>query len=279
MYGKACLIVFLAVGCSDSNTGTPDAGMVMLPPLSKKVNNMQMDADYSCNGHRMDPAGATAEFTVNGKVQDFQSKQAPSSTATVFVYEDLDHLLQNMPYSMVTDALDGTFTGLRIPPNHYRVNFKVVAPPDQIDTYEIGIPVPPNTTTMTRNSVSHFTANALPGLVGIDYDMTKSVIAGGVRDCAGDFVRGALISVDAGGPFMDANIFYFSDQDLPVRRTLQQFTNVDGLFTAINVPPVGMATITATGVIGSGPPQRVGRASIPLFAGALTIADVPPLAP
>ncbi len=153
------------------------------------------------------------------------------------------------------------------------------APPDQIDTYEVNIPINPmSTTPIERNSVSHFTATALPGLVGIDYDSSKAVIAGGVRDCVGDFIRGGLISITAGGSMVpDSQVFYFSEQDLPVRKTLQQYTNYDGLFTGINVPPAGMVTVTASGIVGSGSVVKLGEKTIPVFAGALTISDIPPL--
>jgi hypothetical protein len=277
------LVGVLAAGCGDSGGsggagGTGGSGgMVMPPPLSKGSASSNMPADYSCLGHFMDPAGANAPFAVNGKVSDFQTKN-PVPMAVIAVYPDVAALMANQPADMKTCDANGQFTGLMIPAMHYRVVFKTVAPPDQIDTYEVNIPVDPaSTTPLDRNSVSHFTATALPGLVGVDYDSTKAVVAGGVRDCAGSFVRGGLISINAGGAVPDSQVFYFSDQDLPVRKTLQQYTNYDGLFTGVNIPPGGMATITASGVVGSGSVMKIGEKAIPLFAGALTISDIPPL--
>src|SRR5262249_25137568 len=202
------LVGVLTAGCgggggSGGSGGTGGSGgmMVMPPPLSQGTAANNSPADYSCNHHFADPVPATAEFTINGKVTDFQSKNAVPG-AVVKIYGDLTTLLSDTPYDTKTCANDGTFTALKVPANHSRVNFKISAPPDQIDTYEVNIPMPAGTTTSDRNSVSHFTANALPGLVGIDYDPSKAVIAGGVRDCAmptGKFVRGALIAVKAAG--------------------------------------------------------------------------------
>ena len=279
------LVAALAAGCGDGG-GTGGAGGTGgtggAPPSLKKGNaTTNMDADYSCNGHFTDPAGATAAFPVNGKVVDFQSKNAVPN-ATIKVYADLNALIADTPADMKTTDTAGNFTALMIPAGHFRVNFKTTAQ-DQIDTYEVYIPVDPavnyTTNPMERNSVSHFTATALPGLVGIDYDMTKAVVAGGVRDCTGTFVRGAQISINAAGAAVpDAQVFYFSDQDLPVRKSLQQYTNYDGLFTGVNIPQASMATITASGVLpGTTTVVKIGEKPVPLFAGALTISDIPPL--
>src|SRR5262249_35062341 len=142
-------------------------------------------ADFSCLGHFMDPAGGTATFTVNGKVTDFQTKN-PVPMAVIKDYPDIAALLADQPFDTKTCDANGQFTGLMVPAGHYRMQFKISAPPDQIDTYEVNIPIDPmSTTPIERNSVSHFTATALPGLVGVDYDASKAVVAGGVRDCMG----------------------------------------------------------------------------------------------
>ena len=279
------MVAALAAGCGSSGGGTGGTGgSAGMPPPSLKTGNAttNKDADYSCNGHFTDPAGATAAFPVQGQVVDFQSKN-PVPMATISVYADLNSLLAGTASdTKMTDSM-GKFTGLMIPAGHFRVNFKTTAQ-DQIDTYEVYIPVDPTVDyamhPMDRNSVSHFTATALPGLVGIDYDMTKAVVAGGVRDCTGTFARGALISINAGGADVpDTQVFYFSDQDLPVRKSLQQYTNYDGLFTGVNIPPSGMATVTANGVLpGTTAVVKIGQMQVPLFGGALTISDIPPLA-
>jgi len=276
------LVGVMAAGCGGGSgtggTGGTGGSGGMPPALSTGNATTNAPADYSCLGHFMDPAGANAPFAVNGKVTDFQTKN-PVPGAVIKVYPDIAALLADQPADMKTCDANGQFTGLMIPAMHYRVAFKTVAPPDQIDTYEVNIPIDPaSTTPIERNSVSHFTATALPGLVGVDYDSSKAVIAGGVRDCTGKFVRGGLISINVGGTAVpDSQVFYFSDSDLPVRKTLQQYTNYDGLFTGVNVPPSGMATVTASGVVGSGSVVKIGEKSIPLFAGALTISDIPPL--
>jgi hypothetical protein len=275
-----CLSV-LASGlcaCGDDKKPTSTA----TPPVTVHDGTMDIAADYSCLGHRVDPAGAATEFTVDGRVTDFQSKGAVPD-ARVDAYEDLEHLLAGTAYDSKTADNLGRFTGLRLPPNHYRITFKITAAPDQIDTYEFNIPVPAGTTSMERNSVSYTTARALPGLVGIAYDQNRAVIAGGVRDCGasgeGRFVKGGLLtSAVAGQSTPDTQVFYFSDQDLPVRRAVQAFTNTDGLFTVINAD-IGMATVEARGILTDGQPAvTLGREQVPLVAGALSIVDVPPLA-
>jgi hypothetical protein len=249
--------------------------MVMLPPLSKTVASAMQPADYSCNGHYADPAGATADFTIGGTVKDFQTS-SPVPNALVKVYADLPSLMADQPLDMKLAGNDGIYAGLKIPANHYRVNFKVTAP-DQLDTYAVGIPIPVGTTTSSRDSVSKITAASLPALVGVVYDGSKAIIAGGVRDCTNSFVQGSIVDITASGQAVpDSSVFYFKFS-VPVRKTVQQFTNDDGLWTGINIPPAGMASIEAKGVIGTGATQTIGRTTIPLFAGALTIADIPPL--
>ncbi|HJZ86629.1 MAG TPA: hypothetical protein VKN99_15735 [Polyangia bacterium] len=278
------VLALVLAGCGNDKKPPPPDGMTVTPPpATVHDNNMDVPAIYACNGSRMDPAGSPTEFMVNGKVADFQSGSGVAG-AVISVFPDTAAVMANQPYDTKTCDNAGNFTALKIPANHYRVAFKSTAT-DQIDTFEFGIPIPPGTTTTTRNSVSRLTATALPTLVGIDYDMTKAAVAGGVRDCGpaggglGRFVKGALIAVTVGGaPVPDGQVFYFSDNDLPVRKTQQQWTNTDGLFTALNLPS-GMATVEARAVLTAGSqPVVVGREMVPLMGGSLSIVDVSPLA-
>ena len=130
-------------------------------------------------------------------------------------------------------------------------------------------------------TISVVSYQLIPGVLGIDPDLQKGILAGRFYDCSGHFVENALFQVTSGhnSSFEPAKalcnvaIHYFIDE-WPDRDQLH--TSPDGLYIAINVPP-GPATIHVVGR--SGPdeePAHVGAAQVHAVAGSIAFSDTLP---
>jgi len=75
----------------------------------------------------------------------------------------------------------------------------------------------------------------------------------------------------------DDQVFYFTG-NVPARRANAPFTDVNGLFTAVNVMPGSSAVIEVSAVPTAGASVTVvGRTTVPLIAGSLSIIELSPL--
>jgi hypothetical protein len=124
---------------------------------------------------------------------------------------------------------------------------------DWFDTYEINDPLDVSmpTATVQRIAVSEVTGTALQAFVGVTRTPGTGVVAGAVRDCDRNGVAGTVATIssvssaDGTAPahVAGAQVYYFSDDDLPVKRNLREETNANGLFVIVQIPPTtGAAT-------------------------------------
>lgn len=252
--------------------------------LSNEDDPMARDAaDFSCNGHYMDPTAAAPEdATETGVIKDFQDSNKVVG-AVVKIYLTTQDVLDDKPAteSEPSDE-DGNYT-VDIPAGAKRVIRAVVGgkavssatESDTIPSYEFGVPwndpAPVSVTVKTKQ--------AIPGLVSVAQQDGLGILAGGLHDCNDKESGGGQATVTVEGKDYDGsqNIFYFKyigGDPLPVRA--QKWTDAGGVFAALNVPP-GTGHAKVTGIIGSGEPQLIGDDAIPVIADAVTIIHMLPL--
>jgi len=269
----AALLVVTLWGCGDSTTTPPDGG-VSLPPATIMSG---ANADYSCNGTRTDPAGNAQTYMRSGTVSD--QLAGAQAGALIEVFRTVADAMSGTRFSMATSDGSGNFTDLMLPDHDYRPTFKMTKGTDALPTYEFDLPTQPGSTPLALNMLLKTTAAGLSGIVGVTYDGTKALIAGAVRDCGGNFVKGAIASVTVGGTAIpDTSVFYFMGQ-IPAPRSRAPYTDVNGLFTGVNITPGSSAVIEVRAVpTAGGAVTVVGRTTVPLIAGSLSIVELPPLA-
>ncbi len=271
-------------GGSGSASSLDMAMAVQSPPLSVTVMGMAQPADFSCLGSRKDPPGPMMDTVVTGKITDFQDDNIVVG-ATVYIWKDAADVPDPMKAIATTKApsdKDGMYS-ITIPAGApYRIirgNSGGMAisngnPVETIPAYEFNR----NFDDANPVAVKTSTREAIPGLVSIIPDETKGVLAGAVRDCKNSETGDARVAVSMTTMTYDsdANTFYFTDQDLPTR--VLHWTNPkNGTFVSLNVPP-GLATVAATGVVGSGAAKTLGSYTIPVQPGAVTIVEILPAA-
>ena len=285
---RICAFVALCfcAACGDSgSTATADmaaggADMARMLP-APYVGASMTPAALDCIGSRMDPAAPSQDTVVSGVIKDFQNSY-PVKGATVSVYFDASQVVAKQPVASSTSSDEmGNFT-ITVPKGHYRVIWgntggKAITSSgsmqDTIDAYEFGVAFDDK----QRAAVTTSTRDAIPGLVNVIPDPSLGVLAGSVRDCTKATVGGAVVEVTMTSAAWDAAslTFYFKNiggQTLPLLS--QHWTSDVGLFAALNVPP-GTATETAQVEL-NGKLTTVGTNSIPVIAGAITIADILP---
>lgn len=291
---RNCAFVLLCIcvpACGDSGSSS-SADMAVahdmaapLPPAAY-VGTKMAAPDLSCLGTRMDPTAPDADQTVSGVIKDFQDSN-PVQGAIVSVYFSSDDAVAGKAaaQSAPSDAM-GNYT-ITIPAGHYRVIYgnaggKAISSSgsmvDTIPAYEFGRAFDDK----ERAAVKVTTRDAIPSLVGLTPDPALGVFAGSARDCKNQLVGGAQAFVSGTSMPYDSSqyLFYFktvAGAPLPLRA--QKWTTDLGLWAALNVPP-GTATMEAKIVPTAGATLvTLGSTTVPIIAGAITIADVLPAGP
>ncbi|MSP63967.1 MAG: hypothetical protein EXR72_27225 [Myxococcales bacterium] len=275
------------VGCgSGTMTGTPDMAMKPSPPIYVEAKDKtQTPANYKdCVA---DPAGPDKETEVEGLIKDFQDDNLVEG-AVIKIYKTAADVPAN-PIAMTTSDKDGKYK-IKVPAGApYRLIYgseggKAISngnPVDTIATYEFNRAW----NDKERVAVKVSTREAIPGLVSVIPDVTLGVLAGSVRDCKRSDVGGAQVKITGTGKLKDGTdykadefTFYFvevSGSTLPTRT--QKWTAANGTFAALNVPAPGTATVTAYGTIAlGGKPVELGKETVPLQPGAITIIEILP---
>ncbi len=273
----------LVAGCGGGEMTTQMPDMKMghtAPPIFLGSPDGGTAPDETCLGSRKDPAPPTMDTMVSGTIKDFQDSN-PVEGAIVAVYTSPQQVVDGKPATMSapSDAM-GNYT-VTVPAGFYRVIFgnsggKAVSNGTMVDTIP-AFELDRVFSDKDRVAVKTSTRDAIPSIVGITPDDTLGVIAGTVHDCNNKIIGGATISVTTTPAYDQSNIFYFitvNGSAFPSRNAF--WTSGDpGVYAALNVPP-GTAVVTATGVVGSGAPQTLGSASIPVLKGSIVIADLLP---
>lgn len=203
------------------------------------------DADWSCLNTPSTDQPSTQAITLSGTLEDFQTGNGvPDVEITAF-----PGIMLGGNTGMVTSGANGAYSGLtvgQLPSGETRYGFKFEAD-GYVKTYLLNQYLEPGQATQTRTmaAVSTGTATALPAFIGVTRDITKGVLAGAFRDCAGNEVSNAVATVSSVSMqpthLAGAKTFYFSagSSSLPVRHNVSPVMNKDGLFVILDLPPQG----------------------------------------
>lgn len=192
-------------------------------------------------------AGCVQDLSVDGTVEDFQTEE-PVGTAYLNVWYNDDISSSPDVETQASEEGDVSVTA----PSCTPIAYKSFTPADMgqegaRDTYEVhqvyGYQAS-GSTSETFNSVSIATSTLIPALIGVNWDNAgTAIIAGTAYDCAGSGIMNAQVYIhDAAGnspewtednPF---GVYYFAN-GLPTDNESQAWTNDDGLWASMNVPP------------------------------------------
>lgn len=205
------------------------------------------DADWSCLNTASADQPSTQSIALTGKVRDFQTPSNGVGNGTVTAFPGI-MLTANSGTATSSNVAatrgDYAMTLTALPSGQTRFGFKIEAT-GYLKTYLLNQYLNPANATQNRNidAVSEATANALPAFVGVTRDSAKGVLAGALRDCAGNEVSNAVATVSSTQGsithLVGAETFYFSaaSSSLPVRHSSAPTMNKDGLFVVLNLPP------------------------------------------
>ncbi len=293
------LSVALAFGCGDDDggSGTPDALNLPNPGFVKPMETvtaysqdsndewiLQGDANFDCLNTPTDVVPSTQDVTLSGTLEDFQTGNAvPDGTMAFFVGSDF-----NNPFATVVSDQDGDYS-VTIPTGTAKYGVKVTAA-ETLDTYQIDYEVGSEATqSENHNSVSVLTANALPAFIGVTRTVGLGVLAGSMRDCDGNEIKGAVATVSGTSGVADhldgAATYYFSagaSTSLPVRHSQQLSTNFDSLFVTIELPPTAEAYLQVWGFLPSQDPATdeltlLGETPAPVLADTVITGSLEPI--
>jgi hypothetical protein len=252
-------LALVACGGDDGNNGNVDAAdMLENPgfpvPTAPTKANMESGgvwtetgpADWSCLNTPTTDEASTQAIALSGKIEDFQTGNGVGA-ASITAFPGIE-LTSNLGTATSDNAAqtrgDYTINLAMLPSGQTRYGFKFEAD-SYVRTYLLNQYRPPGTATQTANmsAVSEATALALPAFIGVTRDVTKGVLAGAFRDCAGNEVSNAVATVSSTSGTVShltgAKTFYFSagSTSLPVRHTVEPVMNNDGLFVVLDLPP------------------------------------------
>lgn len=242
----------LLVACGDDSNmmaDAPDNGFVT-PTVTLKANNETSPdvwtevgpADLSCLGTPTSDPATTQAVTLTTKVTDFQSGNAvPGAMVTAF--KGIDYMT---PFATATaDTMAQVM--ITIPSGTTRYGFQMTST-SSLPTFLLNQIVDPtkvtNGMTMTPGdiaTVSNVTAATLNALIGQTRVPGTGVVAGALRDCAGNEISGFISTVSStrgtATPIAGGEAYYFDAAvGLPVRHNQQAHASADGLYMIIQLP-------------------------------------------
>jgi hypothetical protein len=252
-----CLLLALAAACGgdDDGGGGADGGTLENPGFATpdtvttaftkdgEIWNEVGPANWSCLNTASDDMPSTVAINLTGIVRDFQNDDDVIADAVITAYDGND--ITGNPLATATSEADGSFA-LTLEAGVERVAFKMSAKPDYLDTYLLNQYYDPGTAEQTEDQlepISVSLANTLTAFINKERTLGLGVLAGAIRDCDDNEVAGAIATVSASRGTADhvdgAETYYFSagSRSLPVRLSQQAYTNDDGLFMAIELPP------------------------------------------
>ena len=206
-------------------------------------------ANLGCLGTPANDQPTTVAVSLATKVRDFQSNN-PVPNAAVTAFRDQD---PTMTFDTKTADANADLT-VTIPVGVKRFGFKMVDP-SALDTLLLNQRVNPTQMTQTLSaiqSVSKTTATLLPALIGVSRTPGTGVLAGALRDCAGNEVSNFIATVSstrgAVTHLPGADTYYFSPTvGLPVKHAQQGSSSPDGLFMIIELPVAASAFVQVWG--------------------------------
>ncbi|MCA9680464.1 MAG: hypothetical protein H6708_29775 [Kofleriaceae bacterium] len=249
-----------ACGGGDDTPATPDADTggnpgFILPTDTTKANMDDApigEADWSCLNTASDDVATAVEIHLTGVINDFQDNSKEIRDGTITVFPDTDYM--NPVDTSGPTAVDGVFD-LTLTTGVKRFGFKVSAP-NYMDTFLLNQAFDANTVDQSQNvsAISTGLATALPAFIGITRTVGDGVLAGAMRDCAGNEVSNAIATVSSTSGTADhldgAQTFYLdAGTSLPVKHDTLSSTDANGLFAVFELPVTTQAYVQVWGFV------------------------------
>jgi hypothetical protein len=250
-----------AAACGDDGgTPAPDAARDIgfnKPTAALKANkemgaNMWMElgpADLSCLGMPANDPPTTVAVSLATKVRDFEKNTAvPNAVVTAFPDQNV-----SAPFDTKTADANADVT-ITIPVGIKRFGFKMTDP-SALDTLLLNQQVNPSQMAQTLTaiqSVSKTTGATLPALIGVSRTAGTGVLAGALRDCAGNEVSNFIATVSSTKGSVThlpgADSYYFSASiGFPVKHSQQPAASANGLFMVIEMSATPTAFVQIWG--------------------------------
>ncbi len=276
----AALLTLTACDSGPEDKETGDTGEVAGREFEYFVNTQTVyTGDTTCFGTtpgEPDPAKQIS-VTYNGEVHDFQSEDEVPEADVKFWHGD--DISTTPDAELVADS-NGAFT--TTVPMCTPIGYGTFTDPLlelTVDTYEVHQVYPYEEDGVVDgewvNSVSVVTSKLIPGIIGIEWDVTTGIIAGTAYDCNEDPIGHAQVYIhDASGNApATGEVFFFDSNDLPTEKADQPDTNENnGLWVAVNVP-VGTWTVEMW-VWNGTEHQMMGSTQLNIKAGSVNISNI-----
>jgi hypothetical protein len=246
----------LGAACGDDPVPQPDNRGFVVPDAVTLAHTSSTDPgsapDWSCLRTPTDDTATTVAITLTGEARDFQRASEKIRDATVTAFRGIDY--QNPVATSELTGSDGIYS-VTLPAGVVRVGFKVAAP-NYMDTFLLNQLFDPGQAEQTLNisAISTGLATALPALIGERREEGTGVLAGAIRDCAGNEVSQAIATVSSAAGsarHLEGAQTYYLDAgaNLPVRHEELVHTDKNGLFAVFHLPPTATAYIQVWGFV------------------------------
>ena len=239
----------------------------------------ETDACIAGKVQTVDPS-CMVDMEVNGRIEDFQTGD-PVPDATVQLWRS-DSISGSADETTTSDG-DGRFT-FESAPSCTPIAYGTFTPPkwkETKDTYEVHQVFGYSSDGSSEeafNSVSDATSKLIPALIGVIWDEASTgIIAGTAYDCDVNPVQYAQIYIHDENdlPPPSGDVFYFSqsgDTSLPTDKGSQPYTNTNGLWVVMNIPP-GTWTVEQWGWDGAAYVE-MGSTVLEIAAGSISISNI-----
>jgi hypothetical protein len=230
-----------------------DGGMAFPRPTAPMHANVKMNgawvdvglADWSCMGTPTSDQPSTGSIQLSGRVVDFQTTNGVGG-ASIVAYAPSTSQMVGSGTSSNGGATRGTYSmtlGM-LPSTSRRYTFALTAQ-GYPGTYLLEQYIPPAATAMRDlTAFSDPTMNSLAAIVGVPRNLANAMAVGDIVDCQGRAVSNAVVIASRTRQTVDliggARTFYWSagSPSVPQRNDQRPFSNSDGRFLIIDVPPI-----------------------------------------
>lgn len=249
-----------------------------------------MPADFSCLGMETAPVGGDPvdfnlvikEFNDGNTFEGLHVKFWADNTPDDTPWSAASDLLTDVDGAIAVTAPAGAWYAYRVfPQDGPTPSLEIVG---SLQTSE---PAPTAPRSIDGNSVSRATLNLIPTVFGFRQSAGTALIAGRMEDCAGNNTYGARLQiVRADGTLImegatnpEPHYRYFDGDDFPLSG--QEWSHVDGLFAAANLPVTGDSEQVLVRMVGrttaGGPVEIIGCEPLPLHPDTASIVNIVPL--
>lgn len=202
-------------------------------------------ADWSCMGTPTSDQPSTGAMQLSGRVVDPMTS-AGVPAATIIAYAPSTSQMVGSGMSSSAGASRGSYTMslAMLPSTSRRFTFSITAT-GYPGTYLLEQYIPPaQTATRDLTALSDAQLNSMAAIAGVPRNLANAMALGDIVDCQGRAVSNAVVIASRARSTTDliggARTFYFSasSTSIPVRNDQMPFSNVDGKFMIIDVPPI-----------------------------------------